>query len=121
MRYWANSIFYLMAVFSGYGLASIFSADLSFYAIHYYLIGIAFIMTSRTLFFTRVLQSKLFHYFFAFINLMGITLAIAGASFEVTENIKHMIPQDYYYVFVVSIMTLTLLILMTSIYYLNKT
>ncbi|UJS24709.1 hypothetical protein [Thiothrix winogradskyi] len=121
MRYWANAAFYLMAAFCGYGLASIFSTEFSFFAIHYYLMGIAFVMTSRSLFFTRVSLSKLSHYSFAFMVFLGVMLAITGASFEIVENIKNTIAPNYYYGFVVSIMTLALLILMTSIYYLNKT
>lgn len=121
MRYWANAAFYLIAIFCGYGIASVFSIEFSFFSIHYYLMGIAFVMTSRSLFFTRITLSTFAHYFVAFINFLGITLGIVGASFEIVENIKNTIAQGYYYGFVISIMTLTLLILMTSIYYLNKT
>ncbi|WP_020396981.1 hypothetical protein [Thiolinea disciformis] len=121
MKYWANIVFYLIAAFSGYGVASIFSLELSLYDLPHYGMGITFVIALRSFFLVNVRTKKGFYYFAVFSSFLGVVLSIISASFSIVEGIKNIITPEYYYIIVISVIGSTLLLLMTSIYYLNKT
>lgn len=120
IRYWANGVFYFIAITSGYGLARLFSYESSVYDIKYYGMGFAFIMMSRVLIFTRIKPYGFFYYLIIFINLIAVIISISSTSFSLSYNLSSIIGQQNIYLSTIILTASIIFLLITSIYYLNK-